>query len=319
MIAPACRHESVKRHGHDPYGNQRYRCRLCGATWIKKAPQPLGDMRIDRRKAVLALRMLLEGNSLRSVERIVGIAHATVLSLLETVGRRAVAYWETEMNSLPVMDVEVDEIWGFIGCKEKTRKRNGYGEEFGDCYTFTAIERTTKLLVTYHVGKRTPTDTRVFSERLRRATNGRFQLTTDGYPAYETAIPAAFQGQVDFAQLSKIYATVPGEEHRYSPPQIVDLTMHSVCGYPLPEFVCTSHVERGNLSIRMACRRMTRLTNAHSKKWENHEYHLALWFLWYNFCRVHMTLRTTPAVAAGITDHVWTIEEFLEELAATNC
>jgi len=141
-------------------------------------------MRIDRRKAVLALRMLLEGNSLRSVERIVGIAHATVLSLLETVGRRAVAYWETEMNSLPVMDVEVDEIWGFIGCKEKTRKRNGYGEEFGDCYTFTAIERTTKLLVTYHVGKRTPTDTRVFSERLRRATNGRFQLTTDGYPAY---------------------------------------------------------------------------------------------------------------------------------------
>lgn len=317
MIAPACRHENVKRFGHDRHGHQRFRCKDCGLTWIEKSPQPIGNMRIDHRKAVLALRMLLEGNSLRSVERLLGISHATILKLLETVGRRAVAYWETNMNNLPVMDVQVDETWGFIGMKEKTRKRKGYGEDFGDCYTFLGIERNTKLIVAYHIGKRTPTDTQVFSQRLRRATEGRFQLTTDGYGPYAYAIPEAFRGQVDFAQLSKAYAAVPGEEHRYSPPQIVDLRMHSVCGYPLPHLVCTSHVERANLSIRMACRRMTRLTNGHSKKWENHEYHLALWFLWYNFCRVHMTLGTTPAVEAGIADHVWTMDEFLQNLAAT--
>jgi IS1 family transposase len=319
MIAPACRHTHVKRHGHDRNGNQRFRCVICGLTWIKERPKPLGEMRIDKVRAVLCLRLLLEGNSIRSVERITGVNQNTIMSLLEMVGHRAMLYWQTKMQNLPAMDVEVDEIWGFIGCKEKTRNRNQYGESCGDCYTFTAIERTTKLLLAFHVGKRTYNDTVAFAESLRLATTGRFQLSADGFSPYKYAVPNAFHGQVDFAQLIKIYGN-PSEDPntRYSPGAIIDVRMHSVCGYPDPSKVCTSHVERQNLNIRMAVRRMTRLTNAFSKKWQNHEYHLAIYFLYYNFCRVHVTLKTTPAIAAGIAEEKWTVEKLLDELA-THC
>jgi transposase-like protein/IS1 family transposase len=316
MIAPACRHTHVKRHGHDRNGNQRFRCLLCGLTWIKEQSKPLGNMRIAKDKAVLCLRLLLEGNSIRSVERITHTHRDTILDLLETIGRRAMLYWQTKMHNLPATDVECDEIWGFIGCKEKTRQRMQYGDGCGDCYTFTAIERTTKLLLAFHVGKRTPGDTVAFAERLRSSAMGRCQVSTDGYRPYEYAIPDAFQGQVDFAQIIKVYGGQPdGPGTRYSPAAILDVRMHSVCGYPDPSMVCTSHIERHNLSIRMAVRRMTRLTNAFSKKWQNHEYHLALYFLYYNFCRVHMTIKTTPAVAAGIVKEKWTIENLLDELA----
>ncbi len=239
------------------------------------------------------------------------------MSLLETVGRRAVRYWETKMQNLPAMDVECDEIWGFVGCKEKTRQRRGYGEDHGDAYCFTAIERTTKLLLAWHLGKRSPGNTAVFASRLRQAVTGRCQLTTDGYKPYASLIPDAFSGQVDFAQLVKIYGKQPeGPSTRYSPADIIGLEMHNVCGFPNPALVSTSFVERHNLSIRMAVRRMTRLTNAHSKKWANHEYALAIFFLYYDFCRVHMTLKTTPAVAAGIADQVWSVERLQDELAA---
>jgi len=319
VIVSACKHDTFKKHGHDRHGNQRFRCLLCGTTWIPAQPKPFGDMRIDKTKAVLALRMLLEGNSIRSVERLTGIHRDTILGLLEVLGKRALRYWETKMQNLPAMDVECDETWGFVGCKEKTRLRKHYGEGYGDCYTFLAIERTNKLILAWHVGRRTPLDTVQFADKLRLALAGRCQITTDGYKPYTTIIPEVFGGQIDFAQLIKIYGNQGKEtEGRYSPGEIIDLKMHSVCGYPLPHLVCTSHIERQNLSIRMAVRRMTRLTNAHSKKWANHEYHLALYFLYYNFCRVHMTLKTTPAVNAGLTDQTWSLEKLLIELA-TKC
>jgi IS1 family transposase len=275
-------------------------------------------MRIAKDKAVLCLRLLLEGNSVRAVERITGIHRDTILSLLETVGQRAMFYWETKMQNLPAMDVECDEIWGFVLCKEKTRQFQGYGEDCGDAYCFTAIERTSKLLLAWHLGKRTAADATTFAAALRQAVPGRCQVTTDGFTPYTTAIPGIYGGQVDFAQLIKDYGSSPEAATRYSPAEIVGMHLKSVCGYPDPTLVCTSHIERHNLSIRMAIRRMTRLTNAHSKKWENHGYHLALFFLYYNFCRVHMTLKTTPAVKAGIADHAWSVEELLDELA-THC
>ncbi len=317
MITSACKHESSKKHGHDQHGKQRYRCLLCGATWLPVQLKLFGDMRIDKTKAVLCLRMLLEGNSIRSVERLTGVNRNTILGLLEVLGKRALRYWETKMQNLPAMDVECDETWGFVKCKEKTRSQNKYSEGCGDAYTFLAIERTNKLVLAWHIGRRTTLDTIQFTDKLRLAVSGRCQITTDGFAPYTSAIPDAFGGQIDFAQLIKIYGKQQGNdaEHRYSPGEIIDLKMHSVCGYPLPHLVCTSHVERQNLSIRMAVRRMTRLTNAHSKKWVNHEYHLALYFLYYNFCRVHITLKTTPAVAAGIKEKVMTVEDLLIELA----
>ncbi len=221
------------------------------------------------------------------------------------------------MTNLPVADVQVDEIWGFIGCKEKTRLRLDYDKDHGDSYCFTAIERDTKLLVAWHLGRRTPRDTRWFADKLYRVTAGRFQLTADGYLPYTGSIPNAFRGQIDFAQLVKIYGNQSaGAAGRYSPPEIIDTHKHVVCGEPDEALICTSHVERQNLNIRMGVRRMTRLTNAFSKKWANHEYHLALYFLYYNFCRVHMTIKTTPAVAAGLTDQPWSIGRMLDELAA---
>jgi IS1 family transposase len=276
-------------------------------------------MRIDEAKALQVLKMLLEGVSIRSTVRLTHVAKGTILNLLELVGRRAMTYWQTKMQNLPAANVECDEVWGFIGCKEKTRLTRKYSEEYGDVYTFTGIERTTKLLLAWHAGRRTPTDTVLFSEKLRYATAGRVQLTTDGYAPYKIAMPDAFHGQVDFTQLVKIYGKqADGTAGRYSPAEITNIRKHVVCGHPDEELACTSHIERHNLSIRMAVRRMTRLTNAFSKKRENHEYHLALYFLYYNFCRKHMTLKETPAMAAGLTDHAWTLAELLNQLA-THC
>lgn len=263
--------------------------------------------------------------------RMTKIAKGTILSLLGMIGRRASTYWATKMQGLPAVDVECDEIWDFIGCKEKIRQKKHYSEEYGDCYTFTAIEKTSKLLLAYHVGRRTTADTANFAERLYWAIGGhRCQLTTDGFLPYEHIIPAIFRGQIDYAQLIKIYGNSgDGPTARYSPAPIMSVKLHCVCGFPFPDKVCTSHIERHNLSIRMGIRRMTRLTNAFSKKRENHEYHLAIFFLYYNFCRPHMTLSkteekgghgkpTTPAMAAGLADHVLTLKELLDELA-TQC
>ncbi|MGA2797472.1 MAG: hypothetical protein ABSE63_07845 [Thermoguttaceae bacterium] len=316
MICSTCNHIKFKKHGHDQHGNQRYRCLLCGVTWISPKSGPLGNMRLEKAKIVLCLRLLLEGNSIRSIERILGINRNTILHLLEIAGQRAVWYWELKMVNLPVEHVEVDEIWGFVGCKEKNRVKLERNTEFGDAYCYTAIERNTKLLVAWHLGKRSPHDAERFADKLFRVTTGRFQLSTDGYLPYTKIMPRVFNEQVDFAQLVKIYGNQnQGTAGRYSPPEIIDIHKHIICGNPVKDLICTSHVERQNLNIRMGVRRMTRLTNAYSKKWENHKAHLALYFLYYNFCRVHATLKTTPAMAQGLTTQVWSIEKLLDELA----
>jgi len=221
------------------------------------------------------------------------------------------------IHDVPVSEVQADEIWGFVGCKHKTKKRLGKGEAFGDAYCFTAVERHTKLLLAWHLGKRSGDDTMQFATKLKSATSGRFQLTTDGYREYQFAMPAAMM-RIDFAQLVKIFGKVKSNEAavRYSPGPITGTKVKNVLGNPDRDKVCTSHAERHNLTIRMQVRRMTRLTNGFSKKWENHEAALALFFAAYNFCRVHMTLKTTPAVATGLADHVWNVEELLVAIAA---
>src|SRR5262249_43982482 len=224
---------------------------------------------------------------------------------------------EQVVCGVAVNDVECDEIWGFIGCKEKTRLRNNYSEDFGDGYCFVGLESTNKLVLAWHLGKRSAFDAGEFSQKLSRATSGQFQVTTDGFKPYRTAIPLAFGARVDFAQLIKEYAIPEGEERRYSPPEVVGTSTVVCCGQPDPDRICTSYVERSNLSMRMSIRRLTRLTNAFSKKWENHEAALALYFAFYNYCRPHMTLteryerRTTRAMGAGLADQVWTVGQLL--------
>jgi IS1 family transposase len=215
-----------------------------------------------------------------------------------------------------VNDVQADEIWSFVGGKEKTRVAKDFGDFYGDAYTFVAIERTSKLIFAWHLGKRTTGHTYTFAKKLDRATAGHYQLATDGFMPYKVAIPEVLGGRVDFMQLIKTYG-VEGvaEQRRYSPPVVTGISYGTIMGNPAQDAACTSHIERSNLSMRMSTRRFTRLTNAFSKKWSNHKAALGLSFAFYNFGRVHMTVKETPAMASGLESHVWMIRELIEESA----
>lgn len=314
MDCPTCS-TPTRKNGFTKCGTQRYRCDGCKKSFAEE--KPLGLHRIPMEKAVMVLNLLLEGSSVRSVERLTGIGKRTVLALMVHVGENCQRMLVERLKDVHVNDIEADEIWSFVGCKEKTRIVRQYGESVGDAYCFIGIERTTKLICAWHLGKRSHDDTVSFAHKLDRATTGRFQMTTDGFAAYRSVIPQTFGHRVDFSQLIKTYGTNGVEEQRrYSPPQVIDIQWEPISGSPRQHKASTSYVERQNLSLRMGVRRFTRLTNAHSKKWENHSAMLALWFGFYNFCRKHASLKKeTPAMASGLTDHVWTIRELIEESA----
>jgi IS1 family transposase len=207
--------------------------------------------------------------------------------------------------------VECDEIWGFVGKKQK-QVRPEDDQNLGDAYTFVAMERTTKLVLNFALGKRNQETTDLFIEGLRAATSSQhFQVTTDGFAPYVSAIDAKLDDRVDFARLIKVYRATPEGERRYSPAEVLDTEVVPTIGNPKYDRVCTSHIERQNLTMRMQIRRLTRLTLSFSKKWENLWYALCLHFAYYIFCRIHRSLRVTPAMESGITDHVWSIEELL--------
>ena len=266
-------------------------------------------MRVPLDRALLCLQLLLEGNSVRSAERITGVHRDTILNLLELAGQRAEVLLAQQIRGLRVRDVECDEIWGWVGMREKNKTIET--DLLGDAYCFVGIERNTKLILAWHLGRRSAHDTRLFMEKLRESTSGRFQLTTDAFPPYPNAVERNFGIDVDYAQMQKVYAAVRDGEQRYSPAEVVNVQVVPRVGMPDFERICTSHIERQNLTIRMAMRRMTRLTNAFSKKWANLKYAYALWFAFYNFCRIHKTLRVTPAMEAGLTNHAWSLAELL--------
>lgn len=312
MKCTECQSEA-RKFGKDRKGNQRFQCMACRKTFSHVANRPLGDMRITMKEALTVLKMLVEGMSIRATERVTGTAKRTILNLLETVGSACERMMFKRLVDLPVRDVQCDEVWGFVGCKEATRKRKRADEdEIGDAYCFTALERDTKLLIAWHLGRRTSEDAHDFACNLAYATMGNFQLTTDGFKPYQTAMPSLLK-DCDFATLVKTYATKEDDQHKYSPGEVTGTEKRVCCGNPDPDFICTSHVERYNLTIRMQNRRMTRLTNAFSKKWINHRYMLALSFAHYNWVRKHQTIETTPAVAAGLEDHAWTLQELVEK------
>jgi IS1 family transposase len=272
----------------------------------------LDGMYLPMEKAELVLRLLLEGNSVSSVVRLTEVHQKTILKLLLLAGEKCERIMGEKIRNVPVKDVQADELWSWIGCKERAR-RPEHDPTFGDCYTFVAIERETKLVLNIAIGRRDQRTTDVFVEGLRLATSSQqFQITTDGFAPYRYAIPNTLEDRVDFAMLIKVYRASREGEQRYSPAEVVSTEVVPVLGNPDPKRICTSHIERQNLSVRMGVRRFTRLRNAFSKKFENHCAAIMLWFAFYNFCRVHKTLRVTPAMAAGIADHVWSVRELLE-------
>ena len=303
---------ATKKHGKDRNGNQRFRCLACKKTFIEEREKPLGEMILAEEKALAVLHHLVEGCSIRSTERLTGVHRDTILKLLVFVGGKCERLMDERIQGLHVSEVQCDEQWQYIGMKQKTKNKKGIDDNtVGDSWVFTAIERNTKLILCWHLGKRTEADTIAFTEKLAHATAGNFQVTTDGFKPYQHAIVLSLGAQyVDFAQLVKVYAAEQ-KEPRYSPAECIGANKVTIFGNPDMDKVSTSHVERHNLSTRMSSRRYTRLTNAFSKKWSKHHAALALWFAYYNFCRVHRTLKVTPAMEAGITDHVWELRELL--------
>jgi len=308
----SCRIE-CKRKGRDRKGHQRYQCRQCSKTFLEPRQDHLDGMYLPMDKAEMVLRLLLEGNSVSSVERTTDVHHTTILKLLVLAGEKAERVMAEKIKNILVADVECDELWSYLGCKQK-RVRPEDDQNRGDCYVFVAIERHTKLVLNIAMGKRDQSTTDVFIEGLRHATaRSPFQITTDGFAPYRSAITTTLHDRLTgFAQLIKVYRATQEGDARYSPAEVASVEVVPVAGNPDPDRICTSIVERQNLSVRMGVRRFTRLTNGFSKKWENHWAAVALWFAFYNFCRVHKSLRTTPAMASGIADHVWSVRDLLK-------
>jgi transposase-like protein/IS1 family transposase len=312
MNCPTC-NASAQRYGRDRRGQQRFHCLPCNTSFIQRRSRPLGRMILEEDKILFCLQLLVEGNSVRSTERITGVHRDTILDILIAMGDVCERLLRDRIRGLAVRDVQADEIWGFVGMKQKMKNFLGIeSDELGDAYCFIAIERDTKLILAWHLGHRTEADTIVFTEKLAYATRGNFQISTDGFRPYQHAVVLSLGAQhVDFAQIVKVYAASREGEQRYSPAEVVDCVKTPIFGDPDPARICTSHIERQNLTVRMSMRRMTRLTNAFSKKWLNHKAAYALYFAHYNFCRVHTTLRVTPAMESGLTDHVWELAELL--------
>jgi IS1 family transposase/transposase-like protein len=291
---------------------QRYQCTQCRKVFTDARDNTLDGMYLPVEKAELVLRLILEGNSISSVVRLTEVHQKTILKLLVLAGEKCERIMAAKIRNVEVRDVEADEVWSYIGKKEK-RVRPEDDQNLGDCYTFVAIERHSKLVLNIAMGKRDQITTDTFIEGLRQATTATpYQITTDGFAPYKSAIGFTLGHQVSYAQLIKVYRATPEGERRYSPAEVASTEVVPCVGNPDPERICTSIVERSNLSLRMGLRRFTRLTNAFSKKWENHWAAVAIWYCWYNFGRVHKSLRVTPAMAAGISDHVWSVRELLE-------
>lgn len=268
--------------------------------------------RLDIKTRAQILGLLVEGNSLRAVSRITGCSINTVTKLLVDVGSACAEYQDQALHNLPCKRVQCDEVWSFCYAKEKNVPDEMKGQfGYGDVWTWTAICADTKLIASWMVGRRDGDAAKEFIADLAGRLANRVQLTTDGHKPYLQAVEAAFGVDVDYGMLTKLYGEPKGKsaERKYSPGECCGAIKGAVCGNPDDIHISTSFVERQNLTMRMSMRRFTRLTNGFSKKVDNHMHAIALHFMYYNFGRIHKTLRVTPAMEAGISDHVWSLEE----------
>jgi IS1 family transposase len=264
-------------------------------------------------KRVQILSMLVEGSSMRSISRVCDVSINTVTKLLVDAGLACAAHHDKQVRNVRSERVQCDEVWSFCYAKAKNvRRAKSPSEGAGDVWTWTALDADSKMILSWTVGMRDASSAKALMDDLAARLANRVQLTTDGYRAYLQAVDQAFGGDIDYAMLVKLYGESPDSaKGRYSPAECVGTIKGAVSGFPHDKHVSTSYVERQNLNMRMGMRRFTRLTNAFSKKLENHYHALSLYFVFYNFVRIHKTLKMTPAMAAGVTDRLWSMEDMV--------
>lgn len=259
--------------------------------------------------------MLVEGNSIRSIMRVLDVSKGAVTKLLVEVGRACMEFHNNTVIGVKASKIQADEIWSFVGCKDKNATPEQKESGMGDAWTWVGIDADTKLVVSWYVGNRSAESACEFMNDMASRLSNRVQLTTDGHQAYLEAVTDAFGSQIDFAQLVKVYGSSSDSnsptERKYSPSKLKSINKHTVSGNPDEAHISTSFVERQNLTMRMHMRRFTRLTNGFSKKLENHMHAIALHFVYYNFVKQHKTLRITPAMAAGLTKRFMTLEDIV--------
>jgi IS1 family transposase len=271
--------------------------------------------RLSLEKRTQIIGLLVEGNSLRATSRIADCSVITVMKLLVDIGTACQKYHDENVKNLSTKKVECDEIWSFIYAKEKNLPKNLRGKfGLGSIWTWVALDSDSKLAISWLVGNRDAEYAKVFMRDVASRLKNRVQLTTDGLKAYLEAVEESFGADIDFAQLVKTFGAPLDSEHRYSPAECTGAYKDVIMGNPKLKHISTSYIERQNLTMRMSLRRFTRLTNAFSKKVENHGHAIALHFMYYNFVRIHKTLRVTPAMAAGITKKLWTVEDLTKLL-----
>jgi len=269
--------------------------------------------RLDTAKRVQIVSGIIEGCSIRSISRLTGASKNTIIKLLVELGASCASYLDKTLVNLTCQRIQCDEIWAFIRAKEKNVTPEVRTRGFaGDIWTWVAIDADTKLVCSWLVGARNWGSAKVLMTDLAKRLANRVQLTTDGLHAYLKVVPGAFKDDIDYAMLIKMYGAERPGEARYSPAECIGCKRQTIIGEPDAAHISTSYIERQNLTMRMSMRRFTRLTNGFSKKIENHVATLAIFYMHYNFVRIHQTLRVTPAMAAGVTDHLWSIEEMLE-------
>ena len=264
-------------------------------------------------KKTVAVSMLCEGNSIRSIERMTGIHRDTVMRLGVRMGEGCAKIMDERFRALDCRVIQLDETWGFVGMKQKTANMQGASDQVGSVWTWVAIDAESKLVPSFHIGDRTQADADIFVEDLASRLTSRVQISSDALRAYQGAIERAFGSEVDYGSVVKIYSSAQLEEQRrYSPPEVVSVEKNAVLGQPDAGLISTSYVEKQNHTLRMHCRRMSRLTNAFSKKMENFKAAVALHYGYYNFVKMHKSIRCTPAMAAGVVNSPWTVGNLVE-------
>ena len=316
MTCHSCKIETVKA-GKGRNNVQRWKCQQCGKRYSEPRQKPFGaDVRLPQETVCRILHCLVEGNSVRGTARLCDVEKRTVLNILKLAGENCERLLSEKIHNVKVQDcLELDEVWTYVGCHQKrlTPERVERGM-MGDAYTFICLERASKLVMAWHLGKRDRVNTEDFVSKIRWATApGWFDVSTDGFQPYESAIDVGLYDRANHAAVVKLFSTVTQVvPESYRPAKFVSVGKDAISGNPDLDSAGTIHVERKNGSLRQWCKRLTRLTYAFSKSWDNLRAALALHFAYYNLCRVHGSLRITPAMAAGITDYVWSLQDLIK-------